>query len=261
MLLSLSQLVFICSRNNIRILSVVRMISTTSPNLEKKKHFLTASTNGRKLDIEGMEYQIGIPKRPQRPCNPWAAFVKDTSADMLKAHPGVSYYKLIPEVAKKWQTTDQTKYREEYIVKLAHYKKDLEQYRQQLDAAYLPFLELKERLATEHNAFKNLKKLHPLPKFVRNWANFFLIDVSKKPFFIQQLKRGRDKNQLIKEVFSKLSDEEREKYYKLYEKDLVRFRTELKEWHRRVSRDPFLRQAIKLQADFLFERYKRLGHT
>lgn len=235
------------------------MIST-SPIVDKYI-VTTASSKGRKIDLDQMEAQISMPPKPKKPFSPWIAFVRENKKDLMDANPGAGIQKLTPDLSKLWMSTDRSKYLEDYESRKTEYQAQIEGFNNSLTEEQQAFLKLRAGLIREHNALGQLKRAYPIPKRPRSAANLY----TSKRVQDSDMKARKASGEKMSELFSiilkeytEMSSKAKQQYFNLQENDKERFRYEINQWFAKVNGDENLRKSIKQQAKDLYDRFKEL---
>lgn len=219
-----------------------------------ERHLKTAGTNGRKIDLSKLDEIESLPQKPKKPPTPYLLFANER----LKSLSGDTVAKMSPVLSLEWRTMDRSKYVDIYQRRYDEYRKNLDSYHESLSGDNVKYLELRQRLVRQHNAFCELGKVRPFPKNPRNPANFYYKERYESPEIREQLDRKglKETSSFVAEEYRDLSPEQKQKYLDKAEQDRIRYEDELDSWYKGVCEDLTLRKSVRQQAEAYYQSTK-----
>lgn len=219
---------------------------------------VTATSRGRKIDVESIEQKLDLPIKPKKPNTPYLLYMMERKQSILRDQPGMSVVPLSKIIANEWKNVDRTQYVRAYESAHSIYKKKLEEYNESLTQEQKDYLKIRDDLRRQHNAFKELRKACPPPKQPIHKSSMYTRHTLAKPEYKELIKQ-KPMGEIFKQVheeYQNLSDEEKDKYERLAQEDRVRYEKELDEWYAKIKADLSIRKSVREQANVYYTNFR-----
>lgn len=205
--------------------------------------------------------EVNVPAKPKRPPSSWVAFVKDRKNDILRQKQNMTASEMAVILSKEWKSMDKSKYEQEYLKQREEYARLNEEFKSSLTDEQKEYIQIMKTMEKENKALRELRKTKP-PKMPRNAANLYCLERCQHPDVKDQLKTSKS-SQVFSNLFKEyrtLNDSEKEKYFRLHQDDIKRFKNEFLNWYDNIQQDTNLSEAAKEQADIMKIRFQTLNY-
>jgi transcription factor A, mitochondrial len=189
-----------------------------------------------------VEERIGLPPRPKKPLTPYFRYMQKQRPKLVEQNPKISLTDIVKICAKQWETVDEAtkkkldaEYQKEkitYIEERAKYQSKLtDEQRNELQTFKQEAAEAKEKRALR----KKIRELGRPKKPATPFLRYLAAEMTKKPR-TPGSPTYREHQKTISEVWNKLSEAEKQPYFRSYQKDEELYKKALPVWEEKMIR-------------------------